>query len=101
MWCLNAETGKVVWKHSCSWQEKVPYAPPTVDEGYVYALSAKGLLLRLDANRGKLRLKKDPVNDSTTTKPYYGFAGSPVIEDDLIILTANTADLALNKHTEG
>jgi len=32
-------------------------------------------------------------------KPYYGFTGSPVIRGDLVLLTANTAGMALNKNT--
>jgi len=32
-------------------------------------------------------------------RPKYGFSGSPVIEDDLIILNAGKSGIALNKFT--
>jgi outer membrane protein assembly factor BamB len=39
------------------------------------------------------------LDDYGAVKPYYGFAGSPLIQGDLVILTANTAGMALNKKT--
>jgi outer membrane protein assembly factor BamB len=53
----------------------------------------------LEAETGKLRWKKDLVSEYDVVKPYFGFGGSPVIEGDLIILTANTSGIALNKKT--
>ena len=53
----------------------------------------------LEAKNGKLRWKKDLVSEYDVVKPYFDFGGSPVIEGDLIILTANTSGIALNKKT--
>ncbi|MCK5568713.1 MAG: PQQ-binding-like beta-propeller repeat protein, partial [Spirochaetes bacterium] len=39
----------------------------------------------------------DLVSEYDVVKPYYGFAGSPVIEGELIIITANTSGIALDK----
>ena len=51
------------------------------------------------SKKGKLLWQKDIVSEFDVTKPLYKFAGSPVIEGDLIMLTANTFGLALDKKT--
>ena len=38
-------------------------------------------------------------SDFSVVKPDYSFAGSPVVVGDLLILTANTAGLALKRDT--
>jgi len=43
--------------------------------------------------------QKDLVAEYGVIQPYYGFAGSPIIEGDTLILTANTSGMALNKNT--
>jgi hypothetical protein len=53
----------------------------------------------LNAKNGKVRWEKDLVYEYDVEIPYYYFAASPVIEGDLIILTANTSGLVLNKKT--
>ena len=96
--CLNAATGKELWRYSFP-GFSVPQATPTVEGSAVYCLSTEGLLLCLNARNGKLKWKKDLVADHGCLKPYYGFAGSPVIVGDLLILTANTSGIALAKRT--
>jgi len=96
--CLNAETGEEIWRYSFS-SPQGPQSTPTIDGKYVYALTRKGILLCLKAKDGKLRWKKDLVSEYDVVTPFYQFAASPVIEGDLIILTANTSGIALNKKT--
>jgi len=104
IYCLNGETGKEVWRYSYPHQHFGGYggatqSTPIVEGMYVYALSIEGILLCLEAKNGKLRWKKDLISEYDVVKPYFGFGGSPVIEGDLIILTANTSGIALNKKT--
>lgn len=96
--CLNAETGKKVWQFAFESLEETQ-STPTVEEDSVYALNKDGLLFCLDARNGKLRWKVDVVAEHRALKPYYGFAGSPVVEGDLVILTANTAGMAFDRRT--
>src|SRR5881392_1459521 len=55
IYCLDANTGKVLWKHSyaCSTDPNLyeggPNATPTVDSNTVYSFSRKGHVLALDA----------------------------------------------------
>ena len=98
VFCLNAETGKTIWKHSFESLDD-SQSTPTVDGGSVYTLGKEGILLCLNAQNGKLRWKKDIVSDYGAVEPFYGFAGSLVIEENLMIVTANTSGMALNKNT--
>ena len=98
IFCLNAETGKEIWRQSFD-ELSDPQSTPAVDGNAVYVLSKKGILLCLNAKNGKLRWKKDLVSEYDVVKPFYGFAGSSLIEQDLLILTANTSGIALNKKT--
>jgi outer membrane protein assembly factor BamB len=98
VYCLDAETGEEIWRYLIE-DYYDPQSTPTIDDKYVYALSRNGILLCLKAKNGKLRWKKDLVSEYEVVIPYYGFAGSPVIEGDLLILTANTSGIALNKKT--
>jgi len=104
IYCLNSETGKEVWRYSYPHKFFGGYggatqSTPIVEGMYVYALSIEGILLCLEAKNGKLRWKKDLVSEYDVVKPYFDFGGSPVIEGDLIILTANTSGIALDKKT--
>ena len=100
VFCLNAETGKEIWQYPLeSIYHPYPQSTPTIDGEFVYALTRKGILLCLKAKNGKLRWKKDLVSEYDIVKPFYEFAASPVIEGDLIILTANTSGIALDKKT--
>jgi len=100
VYCLNAETGREIWQYPLeSIYYPHPESTPTIDGEYVYVLSIDGILLCLETKNGKLRWQKDLVTEFDVTKPRYKFAGSPVIEGDLIILTANTSGLALDKKT--
>ena len=96
--CLNAETGEQIWL----FDDKDIFDPqptPTIDGNSVYVLSNKGILWRLNAKNGKVRWKKDLISEYDVTKPFYKFAGSPVIDGDLLIITANTSGIALNRKT--
>ena len=98
VYCLNADTGKETWRKFFN-ESLDPQSTPAVDGNAVYVLSKKGILLCLNAKNGKLRWKKDLVSEYDVVKPFYGFAGSPVIEGELLILTANTSGIVLNKKT--
>jgi outer membrane protein assembly factor BamB len=97
-YCLDASTGKEIWRHSSPGLH-APQATPTVDGSTVYCLSYDGVLSALDAESGKLRWEKNLAAEYGAVQPYYGFAGSPVIVGNVLILTANTSGIALDKRT--
>lgn len=100
VYCLNAETGDEVWTYSysaSSGEYPGPRATPTIDEGRVYTLSQHGDLYCFDAADGEILWNKNIQKDFDLNKPTWGFAGSPIIVDDLLILNAGKAGLALKK----
>lgn len=105
VWCFDAETGKEVWKHSypCPlepiYHEGGPGSTPTVDGDKVYTVSKRGHLFCFNAADGKIVWKKDLLEELPMGRPRWGFAGSPLVEGNLIILNAGSAGTALDKAT--
>lgn len=105
IFCLDAVTGAEVWKHSYSCALDAKYyeggtsSTPTVDEDRVYTLSRKGDLFCLDAANGHVVWSKNVHGDLGNEIPTWGFAGSPLVEGDLLILNVGSAGTALDKKT--
>jgi len=96
--CLDADTGQRIWLYSVeNWNE--PLSTPAVDSGSVFVLTKDGVLQCLNTKNGRLRWQKDLGSEYGAQKPSYGFAGSPVVEGDLLVLNVNTSGLALKKGT--
>lgn len=55
-----------------------PIATPTLDEGRVFIISAKGALLALDASSGRVLWRHDLKADFGAAEPSYGFGASPL-----------------------
>jgi outer membrane protein assembly factor BamB len=66
-----------------------PRATPVVHEGRIYTLGATGILNALDADTGRLLWSRDAQADTGARVPDYGFAGSPVVVDDLLIVATS------------
>jgi outer membrane protein assembly factor BamB len=100
--CLNARTGREIWSYSYparSMQYPGPRATPTIDGDSVYTLSSDGQLICLSADAGLLRWRRNIAADFDAQAPNWGFAGSPVVEGDLLILNAGVSGLALDKES--
>ncbi|MCX7031063.1 MAG: PQQ-binding-like beta-propeller repeat protein [Spirochaetes bacterium] len=96
--CLDAATGRRIWQRPFV-RTVESRTTPAVDGESLFVLSIEGLLYGIDSQTGKEKWRKDLVADYGALKPYYSFAGSPVMERDLVLLTANTVDMALDKRT--
>lgn len=103
--CLDAETGHVVWRHSypCSldpeYHEGGPGATPTVDGDRVFTVGKRGHFFCFDAANGRIIWRMNLTENLGATKPRWGFAGSPLILSNLILLNAGAAGAALEKST--
>lgn len=102
LYCLNADSGDVVWHQPFEKGFKNEHgdgtrATPTVDGGLVYVLGAHGRLIAADTTSGKVVWEKQ-----FNHKPTWAYSGSVLIEGELAILSAGKGDgalVAFNKKT--
>lgn len=68
-----------------------PIATPTIDEGRVFIISAKGALLALDAASGRVLWRHDVKADLGAAEPSYGFGASPLVAGSRLIVQVGGA----------
>jgi outer membrane protein assembly factor BamB len=88
--CLDAKTGKEIWKRETAVQYAISYpagprCTPTVIDGKVYALGAMGNLECLNAENGSVLWSKDFKSDYKAKTPIWGFAGHPLVYKNTVI----------------
>lgn len=90
--CFDAETGEPLW--SREWTADYgsmeygtgPRASVTIHEGHAYTLGAVGMAMCLNAETGEVVWQVDTVKDHAAKVPTWGFAASPVIEGEKVLL---------------
>ena len=94
---LEVASGKELWRVRAGDKFKDmfgdgPRSTPTVDGERVYALGAKGKLLALSAADGKQLWSHDLVEAYGAESPKWGFAASPIVDGDLLLLDVGGSD---------
>ena len=105
VWCLDPVTGKELWKHSYPYVFKPQYyeggssVTPTVDGDRVYSLGQAGEFNAFDTATGKILWSQNLAKELGVEVPMWGFASSPLVEEELLILNAGAHGAAVDKAT--
>ena len=103
--CYNATTGEPVWKHHDAarfWEANAgagPRGTPTLSDGRVYTFGATGILNALDAGDGAVVWSRNAASDTGAEVPDWGFASSPLVVDDVVIVAVESALVAYDLAT--
>ena len=101
----RVSTGEPVWRHRDAarfWESNGgagPRGTPTFSNGRVYTFGATGILNVLDAATGGVVWSRNVSADSGPTVPDWGFASSPLLVDDLVIVAAAGKLVAYDRAT--
>ena len=107
--CLDAQTGVAFWQHAYIAPGNLDYgnsprATPVIVDPFVMVLGAFGDLHVLDLESGDIVWKKNLIRDLGGSLPQWGYAASPIVVDEKIIVQpggANSSIVALDLKTGG
>ena len=103
--CYDAATGRPIWTHrdAARFYESNggagPRATPTLGDGRVYTLGATGILNALRAEDGTVVWSRNASSDTKTKTPGWGYSGSPLLVDGLVVAAAGGTLAAYERDT--
>jgi len=103
--CYSLLTGEPLWMHLDAtrfWESNGgpgPRGTPTLSDHRVYAFGATGVLNALDADSGAVVWQRDARTDTGAQLPDWGFASSPLVMDDVVIVAVGGQLVAYDRAT--
>lgn len=103
--CYRLDTGEPVWMHSDKarfWESNAgagPRGTPTLSGDRVYTLGGTGIVNALDARTGSLIWTQNAGDDTGAKLPTWAFSGSPLVVNDLVLITASGSLIAYDAAT--
>lgn len=103
VWALNEANGKRVWNLRIAaanfnigpQAQDGPGCTPTVVGDRLYAIGASGDVVCLQVSDGKLLWQKNLVRDFGGAVPQWGYAESPLVDGNKVIITPGGTDATL------
>ena len=103
--CYALATGEPIWRHADTarfWESNGgagPRGTPSLDGGDVYTLGGTGIVNALRADDGSLLWSRDAAADTGAVLPGWGFAGSPLVLEDRIVVGVAGCLIAYRRDT--
>jgi outer membrane protein assembly factor BamB len=103
VFCFDSDSGKPLWTYSYACGLRPQYyeggtsATPTIDGSRCFTLSKEGHVFCFNSADGKVVWQKELVRETGVPMPRWGFASSPLIQGELLILNAGSAGMSLDK----
>jgi outer membrane protein assembly factor BamB len=103
--CHKVSSGEPVWRHRDAarfWESNAgagPRGTPTLSNSRVDTFGATGILNALDARTGAVVWSRQPPSDTGKNVPGWGFASSPLVVGDVVVVSASGALVAYDAAT--
>ncbi len=100
-------SGEEIWRYELgpkyaghSGSDDGPLSTPAISGDRVYALSGHGRLVSLDFESGR-EIWSHQLDESSSTRPHYGYSTSPVTVGDLVVLATGGEGRAVTAFDRG